>query len=513
MPIDENCNKRIAKNTLFMYIRMFVTMCIGLYTSRVVLQLLGIEDYGLYNLVGGFVSFLVILTASLGNSSSRFLTYSIGKNDREILKQTFCTTVSVLFIVSLLFFVIGGVIGIIAIYKFLNIPDGKHTVALFVFLCTLGSMCIDIMAIPYNSLINAHEKMDYFAFVGIFESIAKLLSVLLLFIFENNRLYYYAVSLMIISIVVRFANTIYCKYKFEEAKYSFKINKSIFKQIFNYSVWIGLGSFSGILKDQGGNILVNLFWGISLNASYGICNQVRGIVSKFGNGIGAAIAPQITKSYAAGNVERSIKLTFFKAKIQGLLMIFIAIPIIVQADYILDLWLDFVPDYAVVFVQLGIICCILQTVNMCYGTLFLAIGKIKDFQIICSGINILYIPICYMLYSYCSVPEIAMYVTVALETFFLFFNYAYLNKLIDFPVIKFYKDVLSRLFIVFILCYIIADFFKGEIIQMSFLQFIFLSILICFCNVVIIFIFGLNKKEILSVGNIITNKIKMYKRS
>lgn len=457
MQLISKSNKIIAKNTLYLYARLVFTVIISLISSRLVLKTLGVEDYGIYNLVGGFVALLSILTFSMSGTCQRFIVFELGRGDREKLSETFCTIFILIITASFLFFIIAGLIGCLFITNVFNIPEGKTAISIVVFLCSLALFCVQLLAIPYTSLIIAHEKMSFYAFVSVLESIGKLIIVISLSHVSLNKLIFYALALLGISVCCLCIYRLYCKRFFQESKFYWIFRKNIFKKILSFTLWVGFGTGSGLLKDQGGNILLNLFFGVTLNAACGIANQVKSVVSQLSNNIGFAISPQITKSYSSGDLDRAIKLTFFLAKIQTLLVLLVALPMIFEAPRILHLWLDDVPDYSIDFVRCILVLSVIQTLELSYGPLFLAIGKVKKFQIIASIITLTVLPttyICYILHFH---PITYYIVCICVEIVLFIYGYSFLKKEVDFPLSKFLSNIVLKIIIAIVLTIIFIN--------------------------------------------------------
>lgn len=461
--ISEN-SKTIAKNTIILNIRLVIVLAINLAISRLVLQNLGVTDYGLYTLVGGFVSLLSIITSSIAGTAQRFITYELGKGNEKYLTKTFSNILNVLIIIALGVLVVGVVLGLIFIKDYLNIPQEKGKTALFVYFCSLTTFVINLVMVPYIALVNAHEHMHWYAVVSIFDAIIKLGVVASLAFFVSSRVEIYALLLMFASVASFLLYYVYCRKHFPESEYKKDYDKEIVKKMFSFSVWMGLGSAAGTIKDQGGNILVNIFFGLTLNASMGIANQIRGLLGQFANNIGAAIAPQITKSYAEGQVDRSIRLTFFRTKCQGIFILLIAIPLLVYTDEILHVWLGEVPDYSSMFVRQMCFVCLFNSLEQGFGPLFLAIGEIKKYEIFQSVILFLYIPLTWVVLKISGEPALSLLFNILLEFFFVFANFYELKLKIGFPFVVFLKKVILRVAVCFAVSLAFAFLIKGVII-------------------------------------------------
>lgn len=443
-------NSLIAKNTLILNIRLVIVLAINLIVSRLVLKNLGIEDYGLYALVGGFVSLLSIITSSITGTAQRFITYELGKSDKNILSITFSNILNALYLIAIVVIFIGTFIGVAIIRNYLNIPVEKNDTALFVYFCSLIVFVINLIIVPYIALINAHEHMHYYAIVSVSDAVMKLSVAIALMLFPSSRLEIYASLLIVISVIDYLLYYLYDKKNFPEAKFHRHYDKRIVKNMFSFSIWMGVGSAAGIIKDQAGSILINLFFGLTLNASMGIANQVRSLLGQFANNIGIAIAPQITKSYADGQINRSIRLTFFRTKCQGIFILFISIPILIYTEEILSLWFGYVPEYTVFFVRQMCIVSILNSLAQGFGPLFLAIGEIKQYQIFGSVLLLTYIPFTYIVLQLTHDPRLCLLFNIIFELLFVILNYYILKIKVNFPYGLFMNKVIARLSVCFV---------------------------------------------------------------
>ena len=499
-------NKRIVKNTVFLYLRMIVSLCIGLYTGRVVLMVLGVDDYGIYNIVGGFVSMLALFSGSITGTAQRFITFAIGKKDSDFLKRTFSTISTALLILSIAIFILGEIFGFCFLDKLLVIPDGRIGAAMWVFHCSLISFCFNIMAIPYTSSIIANEHMSFYAILQIAESVLRLGIVLLLQAAPFDKLITYAVLLCLLSVLSRVAQSFYCKKHFEETKSNSGFDRGLFKEIFSFSIWVTIGAGSGVLKGSGVNIVINNFFGVAMNAAHGISSQVQGIINQFSLNIGMAIKPQITKSFAANDTVRSISLTFLLAKAQSLMLILLSLPVFWEADYLLQLWLKDVPYYAVTFTQFTLALCLARTLNASLDPLVLATGKVKWIQIIGGGMMLLNIPFVYVAFKIGLPPAASMVVGIILEFACMSYVAIMLNHLVRFPTSKFFLTVIVPIILLIILSSIIP-FFLCRIMEDSFLRFVLIGFSTVITTIVLAYYIVLDMSERKYVLDIIKSKI------
>ena len=493
--MERTNNRRIVKNTIYLYVRLIISLVISLYTSRAFLAALGVEDYGIYNIVGGFVGMLSVFTSSITSAAQRFLTYELGTGNRVKLHTTFSTIALLLIIVAVIVFIIGEVVGILCLDKVLVIPEGRIDAAYYVFHCSLLAFAINIIAIPYTAMVTAHEKLDFYALVSIGESLFKLFIVWALYSSPYDRLKTYSTLLVGVGILVRFIYGTYCKKHFVETRIRLKIDKSIFKNVFSYSFWVSIGASSAIFKEQGVNVLINMFFGVAMNAARGVSMQVYSIINQFSTSISTSINPQITKSYAAGDVNRSINLTFVLAKAQCLLVLFLILPLIAEIDYILWVWLGNVPDYANVFTVWILLLCLARTMENSHAPIFLATGKVRNLQIVGGGIMLLNLPLSWLVLKMGYAPVSTVFVGVVIEFVVMFVALSFLKKLVGFPVFRFLKEAVFPIISITILGILTPILLRNCIINPSFGRFVINGLIVSAQSVFLGYVIVLNKRE------------------
>lgn len=502
-------NKLIAKNTAYLYARLIISLFIRLYTSRAILSILGVTDYGIYNVVGGFVAMLSLFTITLTNSSSRFITYSVGKGNPQILRDTFSTIHTVLILLGLTIFVVGEFFGFVFMDGLLNIPLERLSAAHVVFHCSLLSFCLRVISIPYSADIIAHEKINFYAIVELGDTIFKLVIVYLLLLSPYDKLSTYAVMMVFSSLVVRFIYGMYCSKHFLEAKFSFHIDKQLFRNIFSYSFWITIGASSSILKEQGVNVVINIFYGVTMNAARGVAMQVYSVINSFASNIGTAINPQITKSFAKGDFQRSVNLTILLTKAQGALLLIFILPVAFEVDYILHLWLGEVPYYANTFTLWVLILCFARTVEKAHGPIFLANGNVKALEMIGGGVMLLNLPLCYLFLKFGASPVSTMIIGTVIEVVVTVIALYFLKKLIDFPVKKYVKESIIPLILVVLLSTPIPLLIKFSMHQ-GILRLMCVLIVSSFLVIVTSYTVLLNKKERNLVREVVIKKITSH---
>lgn len=439
-------NKRIAKNTLLLYVRMLFTMAVSLFTSRVILNTLGVEDYGINNVVGGIVTMFSVLSGSLSASISRFITFELGKGNLQRLKMVFSTGVNIQLGMSLLVVILAEAVGIWFLNTKMNIPVERLNAANWVFQCAILTFVLNLLSVPYNAAIIAHEKMSAFAYISVVEVSLKLIIVYMLTISPFDRLKTYAVLLLLVGAIIRFVYGYYCKRHFEECTYHFILDKPVLKEMTGFAGWNFLGNGAYMLNTQGVNILMNLYFGVAVNAARGVATQVDAALKQFVNNFTTAVNPQITKSYAQGDLDYMHKLVCRSAKFSAFLMMFFAVPIILETNTILTIWLKTVPDYAVIFLQWIIISSFMDTVLAnSLVTSMLATGKIKRYQIIVTTVGCLVFPLSWIAFKLGFEPQVGYILYFIIYTILLFVRLYLLKDMVKLPVMMYIREVLYKL--------------------------------------------------------------------
>ena len=389
-------NKRIAKNALALYFRTFITMLIGLYTSRVILQALGVVDYGIYNVVGGFVSMFSLISVSLTSSIGRYITFELGKGDEDKLRRVFSTSIFVVLGLSLLVFIATETFGLWYFYNKMVIPPDRMDAAFWVFQISVFTFILSLINMPYSSSIIAHERMDIYAYFSIFDAVCKLLICYLVMHSPMDRLIYYALLFCLVGVIDQCISVIFCKRHFKESHFKLIFDKTLFKGMFSFAGWNFIGSSAAVLRNQGANLLLNAFGGPVVNAANGIANTITGIVSGFVGNFTQAFTPQITKRYAAGEYESLMSLLIYGSRFSYYLLFLLSLPVMLNAHFILNIWLGIVPDYTVDFCRWIFIFLLAESVSRPIITAKNATGEIRNYQIVVGGILLLMLPISYI---------------------------------------------------------------------------------------------------------------------
>lgn len=502
-------SRRIAKNTMILYVRMLFLMLISLYTSRVNLSALGIDDYGIYNVVGGVVGMFSILSGSLSAAISRFITFELGKGNKEKLKRIFSSAVTIQLILSAVIIILIETLGVWFLNNHMNIPDNRMNAANWVFQFSIASFVLGLISVPYNAAIVAHEQMSAFAYISIFEGIGKLAVAFLIMISPIDRLIFYAFLIFVISLAVRMMYGTYCKRHFEECNVKLQYDGALLKQMFGFAGWNFIGASAAILRDQGGNILLNIFFGPAVNAARGVSQQVNNAVIGFVNNFMTALNPQITKSYASGNREYMMTLIYQGARYSYYMLMFLALPIILNIDYILSIWLKEVPEHTALFAQLTLLYAMSESLSNPLVTAMLATGNIKNYQIVVGGLQMLNLPAAYVALKLGGPPELVLAIAVILSQFCLAVRLIMLRPIIGLSVRAYIKNV----YINVVLTTIIAAIFPillVLILRDTFWTFCLKCIICVLCSAISIFLIGFNKRDrqlVISIIIKLRNKI------
>ena len=499
-------NKRIVKNAAMLYIRMLLIMAVTLYTSRVVLEVLGVEDFGIYNVVGGVVTMLGFINNSLSGATSRFITFELGKGNEGDLKKVFRCAVSVHYLLALLILFLGETVGLWKNIEKMVIPPERMTAALWVYQCSIVTIIISIISAPYNALIIAHERMSAFAYISIVEAVAKLLIVFLLMEMHYDKLIVYALLLLAIQISIRFLYTIYCNRRFPESSARYLWDKNLSRRIFAYAGWTMNGNLAVVGYTQGLNILLNLFFGPAVNAARGIAVQVQGAVQHFFVNFQMAVRPQIIKSYASGDLDYMHNLIIESSKYSFYLMLLVSMPILVNTEYILHLWLGIVPEHAVAFTRLMLLACMNYALSSSTLVAIHATGNLRKFQIIEGSMLLTVVPISYLFLKCMHIAAETVFVIYFLiETMTQFVRVWIVYPQIELSRKRYIKDILFPIIKVLLPLIIVGYWLYMQI--SSSLDLFIVNTFLCVISVSLsVLLLGMSEKE----RNIVFAKLRSY---
>ena len=453
--MTDSRTRRIARNTLMLYIRMFALLLVGLYTSRVVLEALGENDYGIYNVVGGVVAMFTIISGALNSAVSRFITFEMGKGAAARLNEVYSTAVTIQFIIALTVVAAADPIGLWFIENEMTIDPSRIPAAKLVLHFSILAFVINLMSVPQMASITAHEKMSAYAAIGVLDGLLRLAVAFMIMRSPMDRLVYYAALMAAVVLIVRGAYGIYCRTHFPECRYRPVFEKPLMKEMFSFAGWNFIGVSAGVLRDQGGNILVNLFYGTAVNAARGIAVQLNAAVQGFVTNFMTAVNPQITKSYASGDKAYMLSLIRRSSRMSFFLLFVIALPILFNTEYLLSIWLKDVPAHTVMFVRLFLVFALCESISNPLITAQLATGKIRNYQLVVGGLMLLNIPVSYIFLKHGAAAEITVAVAIAISLVCLAARLVMLRGMIGLSIRKFVSDVCLKIVLVVVISLIL----------------------------------------------------------
>lgn len=441
-------NNRIIKNTLFMYLRMLLVMVITLYTSRVVLRILGVDNYGIYNVVGGVVVLFTFINQAMATATQRFFSYELGKNEKSDISKIFSITLRIHLCIAGIILILAETIGLWFLNAKMNFPESSMYDVNWVYQLSIAACLLNILRVPYNGLVISYERMSFFAVNSIIESILKLIIVFLLTIVLVNKLILYSFLTLIVTGLITAWYIVFCKKNFKEVKYRKTNYSKETVEIIKFSGWATFGSVANVGYQQGINILLNIGYGVVVNAAVAIATQINAAISQFVGGFQQALNPQLIKTESQHNVNRQQSLIFRSAKFSFFIMLIIATPIIVNMSYILNLWLGEYPVQTIQFSQLIIIGALIECLSGPLWVTIFATGKIRLYQIIVSIVLLLNLPFSYILVKTGCSPSMVFVVRIALFITALIVRLVFLHNLINLSILKFtHKVVLPIIYV------------------------------------------------------------------
>lgn len=487
-------SKRIAKNTLLLYVRMFLMMGITLYTSRVILETLGVEDYGIYNVIGSLVSMFGILNASMTAASQRYITISLGKNNSLELQKIFSISLIIHIVIGIVSVALVETVGIWFLYNRMTIPIERIDAVFWVLQCSAFSLFVSIISVPYNALIIAHEKMSAFAYISILEAVLKLCVIYILLIIPYDKLIVYSFLLLLVQISIRSCYSLYCSRHFAESKYKLSRDFVLMREMLHFAGWNMFGGLSGIAFGQGLSMLLNVFFGPVVNAARGIAQQVQSAIQVFITNFQTAINPQIIKCYANNDnsqmhllMERSSRFSFY-------LMWLLSLPIILETPFVLNIWLTVVPNDTSVFIRIALATTLIYTIINPILTANNATGKVRSYYLICGFLMISILPISYIVLSFGAPAYSVFIVHFCVEAFTQIVRLLMVRKRLHLSIKRYFKNVYLPIFLVATLSFIIpylTSVNMSESISRFFIVCTTSVISVC----VVSFVFGFSSQE------------------
>lgn len=501
-------NRRIARNTLMLYLRMAFVMAISLYLSRIVLKALGVVDYGIYNVIGGVIAFLGVFNSSMGAAAQRFMTFDLGRNNVESLKRSFSACLNLYIILSGFVLLLSETIGLWFINTKLNIPSDRTTAANFVYQFTIFTSITSLLQNPFCASITAHERMDAFAWISIFDILARLgLSFLVLYSSQDHLIIYSG----LIALEFLIVSTIYyafCRRNFIECRFRMFFDKSLYKRLLSYSGWNLFGASAGIIGGQGVNIMLNMFFGPAVNAARGITMQISGAVSQFFGNFYTAVRPQIVKYYADNDLQRMHGLILNSARLAYYMALIVIVPIYIELPYIINLWLGSTPDHLIIFARLTLICCLVDCLSNPLMSAALASDKIRNYQIVVAFSTFLAFPLSYFSIKVSNSPTAPFIVSIFISVLSMILRAYFVDKLVGLKIQKFITAVVFKVLPATIIAPILPLAFAASMPN-SFLRLALTVTTSVLFSAIAIFTTGINHEE----RRMVINKIKHHEKA
>ena len=503
---EDNTTKQIAINTLMLYLREILIMIVSLYSFRVILNTLGAEDYGIYNVVAGVVTMFSFLSSSMATASQRYFSFALGQNDSEQLKKYFSMSFTIYCLIALIVLILAETLGLWFVTHKLVIPVERQTAAFWIYQASIFSMICTILTAPFMASIIAHEDMNIYAYVSIIEVVLKLEIVFLLPLFAIDKLIFYGLLLAgVVFINTAIYRTI-CVKKYVECKFSFFWEKTMFKELVSYTGWNMFGSAVGVFKNQIVNIILNQFFNPIVNAARGIAAQVNSAVNSFAQNFSTAVRPQIIKNYASGEKEKMLQLMFRSCKATFLLMFVFALPLILEMPYVLKLWLKNVPEYAVLFTILALVDALIDTISYPLMAAAQATGKIKLYQAVVGGVLLLNAPIAFVVLTFGAAPYSVFIVSISITFIAFIVRLFILKRLIDFSFWQF----IGKVFLPVVFCALISfviPYFVRNMLNTSFIRLCVTVIVSVICVALSGYFVALSKNEKQWIVGIVKSKL------
>lgn len=483
-------NSRIAKNTLYLYLRMFITMAVGLYTSRVVLQTLGIDDYGIYNIVGGIVILFSFISNALRNATQRFLSFEIGKTTDGNVQKIFNISIQSHIIICLLLFLLAETIGLWFCLTQLNVPVSRENIINYVYQFSVITFLVQVIQVPFYSAIISYERMSFYTYISILESFIKLVLVYLLIVSPWDKLVVYSALIAVASVIILLANVLYCIIKLGLNSFYIEKDKHYFKSMMSFSGWSMANGCATMFSQQGANYFMNIFSGVAANAAFGIANQVSAIIYSFVSNFQSAFQPQIVKQYAAKDYDTLNKLIFRSSLLSYYLLLLIVISFGVEANYLLEKWLGVVPDNTSIFCILLLCYFLIDAIQAPIWMLTYGTGNIKKYTIVTAIMTILNLPLAWLLLYYQKPLYSIFVVKILLNICCCVYRMIYVNKHINFPSLEYVKKVGFRA-----ICVTMIILVSIRLISLFNIQPVINILISCICSGMIILLLGFDSSD------------------
>lgn len=484
-------------------------MVVSLYTSRVVLNTLGIEDYGIYNLVGGIVVLFSFINSAMASATQRFLNFEMAKKSEEAVRKVFSISMNAHILIAGIIIVLAETIGLWFLNNKLNIPVNRHYAANVVYQFSIFTFTFNILKVPYNASVIAYEKMSFYAWISIIEVILKLAVVFLLVLFLFDKLILYAILIFAVSILIFFTYRFYCRRMFTSCHYKFIHDRVLFKELLSFSGWSMFGNMALVGSNQGISMILNIFLGVTINAAMGIAAQVNAAVYSFVSNFQVAFKPQIVKTYATGDFLKHEKLIMQTSRLSYYLLFVLVLPVLFNTEEILIIWLKTLPEYAVEFTQIIIGISLIEALAGPFASSTSASGKIRNYQIIISFLLLLNLPLAYFLLLKGYSP-INVIIGKAIITFLVFtVRIGFVYNRLDFSLLPYIKELIGKVFGVSIIAFAVLFFVKENIFSLhtQIMDLIFFSSISVILSCLLIYGLGVSKSERRSINEFLKSKL------
>lgn len=512
MTDNSSSNKRIAKNSIFLSIRMVIVLLISLYTTRVILQVLGVIDYGVYNVVCGFVTMFAFLNLSLSNGIQRFFNYEFGKNGEEGANKVYCTSLYIQALFSIVVVIIVEVFGLWYLHNKMVIPNDRMIAAEWIFQLSILTFVLGIMQAPFAAAVTAHEKFDFYAVVSVLDAVLKLGIVYLIKLISVDKLILYGIlstAVALLNIILYF---IYCKKSFREIHFRKGIDKELFKKMLGFSGWNLFGSFSNVMEVQGINLVMNFFYGPVVNAARGVANQINGGVQSFVSNIAMPVRPQVTQSYAKGDIQRTMGLTYSISKMSCAIVFILAIPASIEIDYILRLWLgNTIPSHTASFTMLVLLTSVVNNLNAIISNVVHATGIMRDYQFWGSIVRVSSVPVAYLLIFYFDFPEMGLIAVFLMASATHLICLFIAKKIVGFSMTEYFRMVILPILVIFIIS-VMAIYPVHCLLQEGPMRLIFVCIFSVIIIGILFFYYAFNSSERQLTMQLLNPVLSLFKK-
>lgn len=506
-------NNRIAKNTVVLYLRMIFSLLISLYSSRILLDAFGVEDFGIFNVVGGLIGLFTFLNTSMTSATQRFLNFEIGSGNHIKLNRIFNVSLIIHFIIALLILILCETIGLWFLNNKMVIDPSKMYIANIVYQLSVLSGCIIILSVPFYAIVIANEKMKTFAFISITEVLMRLIAVLMLLYTDYNKLILYALLLFIITLCIRVTYFVYSKKHFKESKFKLILDTTLIKEMMSFASWSLIGNLSVGAISQGLNLLLNLYFGPILNAARAIALQVQNAVGGFAVNFQMAMDPQITKSYASKDIFYMHSLVFNASKYSYYLLLLVSLPILLETEFILTLWLKTIPKHTAIFLRIMLITSLIDSISHPLNTSIRATGQIKKFELMTGVLSLTVVPLSYIFLEFGAIPETVLIIHLIVVILVQLFRIKLVSTKINFSFKSFLRKVIYKIVIVTLMSLVLPFIINITFVQ-NFQRFFIVSFVSLISAVFSIYALGINDSEKILVQNkllVIVNKIKLFR--